>query len=165
MNNDSLTDTDLDVIETRVNAAIGGPYEVRHDHAYHKSLLILTHNRDADCSGVGREIADSEPYTWGNAPSECRHPADIVATMEFFVHARTEMPALLLELRRSRELLRQLKATEPIAYSDVDDKNICIYCGDCSINWYDSLTHNPDCPWLLARQYIDDISKSTLTRE
>jgi hypothetical protein len=84
-----LTESDLEVIERRCNAATKGPWE-------------------SFVEGRDHESGDSFIRTGG--PDTESPDIDLIVSVEdqdFIAHARQDVPRLLLEVRRLRRLLKQ----------------------------------------------------------
>ena len=82
-----MTDIDLDAIEARANAATDGPWSVYQTmHAEPKVVNSTGHWPAGEVAN-----ASNSPADYGNADAE------------FIAHARTDVPALVAEVRRLRE--------------------------------------------------------------
>jgi len=88
-----MTELDLDAIEARANAATVGQWRHTYKNCkWHMSSEFI--DRDGDLDGVGLVTADIN-----------QDNADLYATdadMDFIAHARTDIPALVAEVRRLR---------------------------------------------------------------
>ena len=99
-----LTDADLDAIEQRANAASEGPW-----------------SQDSDDPGLvwGEQRSSGDGY-WSLFASETGHDATAQPQdAEFIAHARTDVPALLAEVRRLRAMEQRVREyTRSIRYVD-----------------------------------------------
>lgn len=96
-----MTDLDLDAIEARANAAIDGPWVVKHEPAWEADNV-----QHPDVITVGAQMweADDEPMTVCLVSTDHEDdPVDVLLDAEFIAHARTDVPALVAEVRRLRE--------------------------------------------------------------
>ena len=91
---DPMTDADLDAIEQRTNAATEGPWF-----------------QDSDNPGLvwGEQRSDGDGY-WSLFASETGHDATAEPQdAEFIAHARSDVPALLAEVRRLRAMEQRVR--------------------------------------------------------
>lgn len=87
-----MTDLDLDAIEARANAATAGPWRVwSGSRVEHKSAVETAWSHDAD-GGDTELVADCCP----------------TADAAFIAHSRTDIPALVTEIRRLRAEVERL---------------------------------------------------------
>ena len=119
---DRLTDADLDAIEQRANAATKGPWENDGggEIGQHFSLP------EPWATVVSTDVACMS-YCYGGSAAGVERDEDA----EFIAHARSDVPALVAEVRRLRaavERVREMHAGEP--YAQGPD-----YCDECEHKW------------------------------
>lgn len=112
-----MTDLDLDAIEARANAATDGPWVVKHEPAWEADNV-----QHPDVITVGAQMweADDEPMTVCLVSTDHEDdPVDVLLDAEFIAHARTDVPALVAEVRRLREESAKATAWHTEALDDL----------------------------------------------
>lgn len=130
-----MTDTELAEIEARANAATPGPWRVGHAETWH--VFGDVGNPELMAPACGRVLL--------RANEHYRHGHD----MAFIAHARADVPALVAEVRRLRELVARAET-----WGNIEDwetgyrRSLCPYCGGKCDNDIvpQYATHKPDCP-------------------
>lgn len=98
-----MTDEELDAIEARASAAIEGPWRCEYDENVSQVEIrpvnetIVVNGVRMHMDGVYTIIAETGQWSDDEATSP---------TAEFIAHARTDVPALIAELR---EMLREVR--------------------------------------------------------
>lgn len=96
-----MPDIDLDAIEARANAASDGPWIVVHEPAWEADDV---QHPDVIRVGAPLFVGDDEPVTICLVSTDYEDdPVDVLGDAEFIAHARTDIPALVAEVRRLRE--------------------------------------------------------------
>ncbi len=95
-----MTDEELKAIEARANEATEGPWDFDKD----QSDWVRTRFVKTFPPGQGAPIESFGVCAplWFNTPDECRRNGTFIA------HARTDVPALVAEVRRQRQLLGEI---------------------------------------------------------
>lgn len=152
-------DLDLDAIEARANAATPGPWTTiyrspdeldgqRFDHGPSVPCLVMS----PDCelhpvADASRNGTCADPFSWGN-------------DAEFIAHARTNIPALVAEVRR-------LRAESDDQRRRIRDILLQLRRGDCwcavGIGNPMMATHSSAC--VSARAIVDGASASMIVRD
>lgn len=117
-----MTDIDLDAIEARANAATDGPWVVKHEPAWEADNV-----QHPDVITVGAQMweADDEPMTVCLVSTDHEDdPVDVLLDAEFIAHARTDVPALVAEVRRLWEALDDGYAAIALAGAEIERASV-----------------------------------------
>jgi hypothetical protein len=113
-----VTNDELDAIEARANAATEGPWEHR-PVKERDGTLVLTY---PEIIFLPNNTVVARTYAWGNREAP-RSAADkwqeAAGTAEFIAAARTDVPALVAEVRRLQEAMTLASADLRHLYRNV----------------------------------------------
>ena len=118
----------LDRIEAYISKATEEPWEL------HRAAFVF------DSEGIC--VADCR---WRDIDDES------VANADFIAQARSDLPAVVAELREAREVLRKVvEMGEPLS----EYGSWCDWCGASCMYAERPLVHKPDCPYVQARKLL-----------
>lgn len=89
-------------------------------------------------------------------------------TQEEYVHESLKLSARMKEeqylrvaslLLDAKKRLIPLVEQEPIAYDATVEWNQCIYCGGNDVHHALQVMHEPSCPWMLAKTWLEEQGK------
>ncbi len=148
-----MTEERLKEIEARAAAATEGPWYEAWYERYNAS------GDEMHCGGIRSRTARLLKYPMIDKViirQEDWYGAPLKPDMEFIAHARQDIPDLVAALREARQLLGALANVGPsvIEFRPHEQQWLCCF-GPFAFEGIEPVGHKTDCPWLLAKQYLE----------